>query len=92
MDARPRFMPSGLTRRQRRVYGAVTVFFLVVFVAMMWPVYALFSGFRPFVLGMPLSLFYVVAWLVASFLVLLGLFAWEGRAERLHDGDGEGRP
>jgi uncharacterized membrane protein len=92
MDARPRFMASGLTRRQRRVYGAVAVFFLVVFVAMIWPVYALFSGIRPFVLGMPFSLFYVVVWLAASFLVLLVLFAWEGRAEGRDDGrDGGGR-
>lgn len=82
MDARPRLMPPGLTRRQRRVYGAVTLFFIIVFFALMWPVYPLFSGIRPVVLGMPFSLVYLVVILAVSFLVLLGLFTWEGRADR----------
>jgi len=90
VDARPRFMPSGLTRHQRRVYGAVTIFFIVVFFALMWPVYALFSGIRPIVLGMPFSLVYLVVILAASFLVLLGVFTWEGRAEGGPD-EGDGR-
>lgn len=80
MDARPRFMSRDLTPGQRRVYGAVTLFFVVVFVAMIWPVYSLFSGIRPVILGIPFSLFYVVAFLAASFVVLLALFAWEGRS------------
>lgn len=80
-DPRPRLVPSGLTPGERRVYGAVTAFFVVVFFALMWPVYALFSGIRPMILGLPLSLFYLVVILVLSFVVLLALFAWEGRRE-----------
>lgn len=82
MRSTPRFFPSDLDRRARRVYGAATVFFLVTVVALVWPVYSFFGEIRPFVFGMPFSLFYVVVWLVGSFLVLLGVFVWEGRRER----------
>lgn len=79
MRRTPRFFPSDLPPRERRVYGAVTAFFLVVFVASIWPVYPLFAGIRPMVLGIPFSLFYVIVLLLVAFLVLLGLFLWEGR-------------
>lgn len=64
---------------RRRVYAAATVYFVAVFVAMMWPVYPLFSRIRPFVLGLPLSLLYIVTLLSVSFFVLLGLYLWESR-------------
>lgn len=75
----PRLFPSHLTPRQRRVYGAVLAFYLATTAGLVWPVYAEFAGVRPLVLGMPFSLFYVVVWVVASFLVLLGVYLWEER-------------
>ena len=64
---------AGLARR------AVALFFLAAFAALIWPVYGIFGGARPLVLGLPLSLFYVAAWLIASFLVLLALYLYEER-------------
>ena len=89
MDRRPRLLSSRLTRTQRRVYGAVTVFFIAAFLATMWPVQAAFGGALPFVLGLPFDLFYLSAILVGSFFVLLGLFVWEGRREE-REGPGGG--
>lgn len=66
----------------RRVYAAAVGFYLLVFVAVTWPVYALFAGIEPRVLGLPLSLAWVVGWVVASFLGLLALYSWEARRER----------
>ena len=92
MRETPRFFPSDLSDRERRIYGALTVFFFLVLLALTWPVYTLFSGIRPLVLGMPFSLFYIVVVLVVSFLVLLGLYLWEDRRGHLDDdppgGDG----
>ena len=85
MRETPRFFPTDLSARERRIYGALTLFFVLVFLALTWPVYALFSGIRPLVLGMPFSLFYVVVVLVVSFLVLLGLYLWEDRRGHLDD-------
>lgn len=85
----PRLFPSDLPPGRRRVYGAVLAFYLAATAGLVWPIYAQFSGIRPLVLGMPLSLFYVVLWVVASFLVLLGLYLWEGRRG---DDDGRARP
>ena len=62
-----------------RVYRAAIAYFLLLFVALLWPVYPLFGDIRPLVLGMPLSLAYVLACLALSFAGLLGLFIWEGR-------------
>lgn len=40
--------------------------------AMTWPGYAKFgNSIEPYVLGLPFSFFWVVAWVVATFLVLL---------------------
>lgn len=86
----PRFFPSDLSARERRIYGLLTLFFVLMLLALTWPVYTLFSGIRPLVLGMPLSLFYIVVVLVVSFLVLLGLYLWEDRRGRLDDGPAEG--
>lgn len=74
---RPRLFSGALGPRERRVYGAATLWFLVVSLAMSWPVYPLVSRVRPMVLGMPLSLFWLAALLVASFGVAVGLFLWE---------------
>lgn len=75
----PRFVPRDLPPGPRRVYLAATVFFVAVFVALVWPVYPNFASVRPFVLGMPFSLVYVVILLVAAFGALLGLYLWEDR-------------
>ena len=79
MKLRPRFFPSDLPPDARRVYAAATAFFVAVFLALVWPVYALFSGIRPRILGLPLSLAWVVGWVVAGFLALLAVHLWEAR-------------
>lgn len=84
-----RLFPSDFDTTQRRVYGAVLVFYLAATVGLVWPAYAVVGGIRPRVLGLPFSLVYVVLWVVASFAVLLALYLWEGRRER---GGREGRP
>ena len=77
MRRTPRFFPSRLEPEARGVYGAVTAFFVLLFLALIWPVYPTFGTIRPLILGIPLSLFYVVVLLVAGFLALLVLFLWE---------------
>ncbi len=75
----PRFFPRALSRRARRVYGAVLAWFLFVVVATTWPAYGLLARVRPFVLGMPLSLAWPSLLLVASFGVGYALYRWELR-------------
>lgn len=83
-----RLFPSHLDAGRRRVYRAVLVFFLAATAGLVWPVYAAFGGIRPRLLGIPFSLFYVIVWVVASFVVLLGLYLWEGGRDDGRDGDG----
>jgi len=60
------------------VYVAVAIFYALLFLAVIWPVYPLFARIEPRILGMPLSMAYVVAALLLSFAILLGLYLWEG--------------
>ena len=83
---KPKIFGSHLTPGERRVYGAVALFYVAAALGMTWPVYELFNHARPLVLGMPMSLFYLACWVVASFLVLLALFQWEGRRSGGDDG------
>ncbi|MDX1578126.1 MAG: hypothetical protein R3266_06565 [Gemmatimonadota bacterium] len=59
------------------MYGAVAVFYVGLFAALVWPVYPRFASIEPRVLGVPFSLVYVVVALLLSFAVLLGLYLWE---------------
>lgn len=78
-DLRPVGFPGEMPREQRRSYRAVLAYFLAVVAALMWPVYELAAGIEPRLLGVPFSLAYLVILLVGSFVVLLGLYLWEGR-------------
>ncbi len=74
-----RFVSKRLDAGSRKVYLAATLFFVLIFVATLWPVHAFFSRIRPLVLSLPFSLFYLAALLIATFSVLLAVFLWEGR-------------
>ena len=60
------------------MYVAVAVFYILLFLAVIWPVYPAFATIEPRILGMPLSMAYVVAALLLSFSALLWLYLWEG--------------
>lgn len=56
---------------QTTAYRRLLLFFIIVFLATMWPVYPVFNRIEPFVVGMPFSLFYVLGLTIVSFTVLL---------------------
>lgn len=55
---------------------------LVCLACLIWPVYAAVGGIEPFVLGLPLSMAWVIGWLVASFFALLAYHLIGRRAPR----------
>ena len=61
----------------------VMVFSVVALLLSIWPIYPLASRIYPMVLGLPFSLFYLVALVLTVFSVMLGLFLWESRNDRL---------
>ena len=52
-------------------YRRLLLFFIIIFFATMWPVYPMFNRIRPFIFGIPFSLFYVFGLTLLSFTVLL---------------------
>lgn len=75
-------------RRSRLVDRLVVAWFVVVFLAMIWPAYVPMARARPLVLGMPFALAWIAGLLVASFAVLLGYHLRVGDGE--DDGEGGG--
>ncbi|HEX2166389.1 MAG TPA: hypothetical protein VHG09_04030 [Longimicrobiales bacterium] len=63
------------------------VFFALYAIAVIYPGVAPLRGPRPFILGLPLALIWISAWVVASFFVLLWLDRAYGRAQRAHDSE-----
>ena len=62
-------------------HRGLLAFFIVIFLATMWPIYPAFNRIFPFVFGIPFSLFYVVSLTALSFLGLLTFHFWVGRTD-----------
>jgi hypothetical protein len=62
------------------LYYAAMIFFVT------YPGYVPFDRIRPFVLGMPFSMFWQVCWIVGAGLVLGGVFVWEQKRRGKADG------
>lgn len=59
---------SPSTRRRRVVFVSIV---LVAALALIAPVYPLFGGIRPLILGLPLSFAWVILWLAIVFAALV---------------------
>ena len=84
------FFPPGTPparRRQRLLFVATLI---AAALALVWPIYPLFSGGSPLVFGLPLSLAWVVLWL-AVILVALGWLYW-AESGRTVPQQGQGMP
>ncbi len=78
-EQRPEAVSLGLTlfhpgvdpakRRRRLIFIAV---YLFVAALLVWPVFPMFSGIHPLILGLPLSL----AWVVLALTVMFGALVW----------------
>lgn len=55
--------------------------FLLYLLAVTWPVATLFRSAEPFVLGMPLSMAWPVAWILIGFITLLVLDHFVNKGE-----------
>lgn len=71
--------PSGRWSTPELGVVAVTVALALL---LTFPVFAVANSATPIILGMPLSMFWIVAWIVAEFLLLLGIYGWEHRRGR----------
>lgn len=63
---------AGRGFRRRRILFVLLL--VLAAAALTWPAYDLFSGIRPFVLGLPLSMAWVIFWIVLIFAGILLLF------------------
>ena len=69
--------PSQTRPRRRGIDVAVASFYVLLFFALIWPIYPRFATIEPRVLSLPFSMVYPVAALLISFFVLLAYYLWE---------------
>lgn len=67
-------------KRRRLIFVAV---YLVAGAMIQWPIYPLFAQPEPFILGLPLSM----AWVIAALALGFGALLWLYRGEPQEDGD-----
>ena len=71
------FFPPGIDPRKKRRRLLFVAFYFVSAAALVWPIYPLFSGIHPMVLGLPQSLAWIILVLGAAFAALLALYLTE---------------
>ena len=76
--------------RPKLVPTLAVLFYIAMVFFVTYPGYVPFNHIRPFVFGLPFSLFWQVLWITAAIFVLAGVFLWEERrAVRSGRRDGE---
>jgi hypothetical protein len=75
--------PTDITRESRRdASKAFAVFTAIMVLVMIFPIYGLANKVEPMVLGLPFSLFWIVAWIGIEFVGLLCFIAYEFSGSR----------
>lgn len=72
--------PPGTSPGKKRRRILFVAAYLVVTASLVWPIYPRFSGIHPLVMGLPLSLAWIVLALFAGFAALLALYLTEDDA------------
>ena len=83
-----RLFPPTMERRRRRLRLVYGVLVMAVAAGLVWPVYPWMAGIRPLILGLPLSL----AWVVGAVLVVFGATAIFFRLDSRWQASGEAGP
>ncbi len=65
---------DGPAKRRRQIFAAI---YILAAALLVWPVFPVFSGFRPLIFGLPLSF----AWVVMALLLMFGALIWLFRSE-----------
>jgi hypothetical protein len=75
--------PTEITRESTRdASKAFAVFTAFMVLVMIFPIYGLANRVEPMVLGLPFSLFWIVAWIAVEFVGLLCFIAYEFSGSR----------
>lgn len=62
--------------RKKKTLLLVIVLTLIQ-LCLIWPIYPQFASAKPFILGLPLSFAWVIAWVIISFFTMLSYFLYD---------------
>lgn len=69
--------------KRKKITKAYIVFLVLIFLSLIFPVYAVANRVFPLVMGLPFGLFWIVLMEVIAFLVLCGFYRYEyGKGDR----------
>lgn len=77
VDRRLHFFSEDADHSFRRRRVVFVMILIVAAASLVWPGYLPFSGIRPFVLGLPLSMAWVAFWILAMFAAMIWLYRSE---------------
>lgn len=69
---------------KRKIIFLISVLFIQL--ALIWPIYPLFGNARPFILGLPLSFFWMIVVLTAAFLLVLWYYLTDTKHSKSQNG------
>ena len=70
-----------MPNNQKNVTKPFIVFLIILFLSMIFPVYAIANRVEPLVLGLPFGLFWIVLMEVIAFVVICGFYFYEDGGE-----------
>ena len=69
--------PKGYPAKEKKRSIFWFMFFLLVFLAHIWPLFMVGNRVAPYILGMPFSMFWIVLWTFIGFVGLLAMYKSE---------------
>lgn len=69
-------MPD-IEKKRKSPEKVVALFIVFIVLVMIFPVFGLANSATPIVMGLPLSLFWVVFWIIVEFFALVAFFRYE---------------
>lgn len=72
------FFQNGRLRKSRLM---IFIFSILAFLSIMWPGYAHFADYEPFILGIPLSFAWIILWVILSFVAMMSMYILDNRDE-----------
>jgi len=64
----------------------ISILTVIISIAIMWPIYPLFSGIEPFIFGLPLSFAWIILWVIIGFVSMIWLYLSDNKDEDAADG------
>jgi len=72
-----KFFPKKMSKERKRKFTYFLIYFIILVWAEVWPIFLIGNRVRPYVLGLPFSMFWTAAVVMAGFIGMLFLYNFD---------------